>query len=335
MAGSAWTPSHPLAQHALVAARDFDLFALLHRIELALPAAPRIGHQGPAAREPLRLRPALSLGFPAGDVEQVEWSTEPDARLLLTTTFLGLYGPDSPLPAHFTEALLADQEEDRRVRGFLDLFHHRILSMLYRGWQKYRYHVSFQAGGADPISSIVRALLGIGTPHIDQALKLPPVKLFRYAGLFSQRPRSAAGLVGILRDHYDGIAFDLSACVGRWLAIEPRNQNLLGRQNCTLGADILVGERVYDQAGKFRVEIGPVGFDDYTRFLPTGDGIATLRELVGFYVGDPLAFDVQVTLLGAQVPDTPLGERGNLGRLGWTSWVKSKDCPNQAVVFQT
>ncbi|MFO0840749.1 MAG: type VI secretion system baseplate subunit TssG [Phycisphaerae bacterium] len=338
MAGPTWTTSHPLTRAAIEAPYAFEFFQLVNRIERAEPDLPQLGQQGPAAAEPIRLRPTLSLGFPPGDIDAAEWADSPvheSGHLLLSTTFLGLYGSDSPMPAHFTESLLPDTDDDRRVRGFLDLFHHRILSMIYRVWKKYRYYATFQGEGDDPISTMVRALLGIGTPAVDRGLKVPAVSLFRYCGALSQRPRSAAGLVGILRDHFTGVPFDLEACVGRWLAIDPGNQNMLGARNCALGVDLLVGERIFDHAGKFRLKIGPVGMEDYARFLPVGDAIAPLREMVGFYAGDPLAFDVEVTLRGDEVPETPLGERGVLGRLGWTSWAKSKACPDQAVVFQT
>jgi type VI secretion system protein ImpH len=68
--------------------------------------------------------------------------------------------------------------------------------------------------------------------------------------------------------------------------------------------------------------------------LPQGAGTGELVELVRFYCGDPLEFDVQVTLRGDEVPETPVGERGLLGRLSWTSWLKSGPCADKSVVFR-
>ena len=81
------------------------------------------------------------------------------------------------------------------------------------------------------------------------------------------------------------------------------------------------------------MSVGPVGFDHYVRFLPPGDEAAELRELARFYCTDPLEFDVEVTLRGDEVPETPVGAAGMLGRLSWTSWLKSRPTEDQPIVF--
>ncbi len=332
--GPQWNEAHPLVRRILGAPRDFEFFQLLHLIERIDRTSAPLGGVGPARAEGVRLRPAVSLGFPVSDVEVADWREYPErGRLLITSTFLGLYGSDSPLAAHFTEALLPEREDDERVRDFLDIFHHRLLSLLFRVWVKYRYYAVFRGDGSDNISLVVRGLLGLGTAALDEFLRIHPVRLFRYAGLFSQRPRSAAGLIGLLRDHFEGVDFDVEQCVGRWLRIEPGDRNAFGVKKCTLGRDLLLGERIFDRSGKFRVKVGPVGLERYFEFLPPGKAAGELRSLVEFYCGDPLEFDIQVTLRGEQVPDTPVGERGLLGRLSWTSWLKSGPCEDKAVVF--
>jgi type VI secretion system protein ImpH len=332
-----WTAEHPLVRLTLARVREFEFFQLLHLVDAIAPNSAAIGRHGPAADEAVRLRPALSLGFPPGDLAEAEWldrTTDERGRLLLTATFLGLYGSDSPLPAHFTEALLDEQEEDERVRGFLDLFHHRIYSLLFRVWKKYRYHVTFTRDGRDPISQIVRGLLGIGTADLDKELKLDPLQLFPYVGLLSQRPRSASNLAGQLAAFFEGVDFDIEQCVGRWVWIQPNDHNSLGVEKCTLGRNFLVGERIFDRSGKFRVKIGPVGFEDYLRFLPDGKAAEDVGELVHFFCDDPLQHDVELTLRGDEVPETPLGADERLGQLSWTGWLKSKPCEDKSVVFE-
>lgn len=331
MASAPWTAVHPLVRKILKQTRDFEYYQLLHLVERTDGNIP-LGCQGPAPREPARLRPTLSLGFPPCDLDYIEWDDDAQ-RLRVTTTFLGLYGSDSPLPTHFTERLLDESEEDELVRAFLDMFHHRIFSMLYRSWAKYRYHVTFRTGGVDPISQVVRAFLGIGTPGTAEHMKTPPVRMFRYAGLLSQRPRSAAGLAGMLRDFFDGVEFDIEQCVGRWLPIQPDDRNKMGQRKCGLGTDFLLGERIFDRSGKFRVKVGPVDFATYTKFLPGEKAAKQLAELATFYCTDPLQFDSEVILKSEEVPDLPLGASGFLGRLSWTSWLKSKPSGDKSAVF--
>ncbi len=335
---ASWSSDHPLAQRILNRARYFEYFQLIHLLERTACNQAPVGRQGPVPKELVRIRPVLSLGFPPGDIAAADWDDGigaggGDGRLLLTTTFLGLYGSDSPLPAHFTERLLPEQEEDELVRDFLDQFHHRVYSLLYRCWAKFRYYVTFRPDGADSISMVVRALLGIGTTGTFESLDVPPLRYFRYVGLYSQRPRSTAGLIGLLRDFFEGVDVDVEQCVGRWLPIEDDDRNVMGRANCMLGQNFLLGERLYDRAGRFRVKLGPLIFDQYTQFLPPGKSAVELAELVRFYTGDPLEFDLQLTLKGEEVPDLPLGERGMLGRLSWTTWLKSKPAERTEVIF--
>lgn len=334
---SEWRQEHPFARLVMRRARDFEFFQLIHLLERLAPETVPVGEQGPTRREPVRMRPALSLGFPPGDIAEADWVENPTAdtgHVRVTNTFLGLYGSDSPLAAHFTETLLPEKENDARVREFIDLFHHRVFSLLYRVWKKYRYYVTFRGDGLDPISHIVRGLIGVDTPGLDAVLGMPAVNLFRYVGLLSQKPRSTAALIGQLRDYFhDEVAVDVAQCVGRWLAIDAGDRNVLGLGKCSLGRDFLVGERIYDRSGKFRVKVGPVGFETYTQFLPTGNSARELSKVTRFFCTDPLEFDVQVTLRGEEVPATQLGGAGMLGRLSWTSWLKSKPCADKVVVF--
>lgn len=342
MARAPWTADHPLVRWILANPRNVEFFQLLQLLERARPEVPKLGTSGPAREEILRIRPALTLGFPAGDIHDVEWHPEGtygSQRLLITTTFMGLYGPDAPLPAHATESLLSETEDDRRVRGFLDLIHHRIYSLIYRVWKKYRYHVTFDGAGNDAISLVVRGFLGIATPHAEDALGVSALRLFRYAGLMTQQPASAAGLAGMLRDYFGEIPFEIEQCVGRWLPIDRVNQNRLGGMNCSLGEDLLIGERLFDRGGKFRVRIGPVDFDTFVDFMPTGKCSAQVADLVRFYSTDPLEFDTEVILRGDEVPPTMLRRDREpvtpqpLGRLGWTTWLSSAEMLDQTVIF--
>ena len=152
MAAPTWSTEHPLVRFLLKRPRAFEFYQLLHLIERLRPERAQIGRAGPAQDEPVRLRPTLDLAFPTADLDTADWREDPldgEGKLLLTTTFLGLYGSDSPLPTHVTEALLPEQEADQRVRDFLVLFHHRVLSLLFRVWTKYRYYVTFRSDGSD------------------------------------------------------------------------------------------------------------------------------------------------------------------------------------------
>ncbi len=84
----------------------------------------------------------------------------------------------------------------------------------------------------------------------------------------------------------------------------------LGRDpaNGTLGRSVVIGSRVWGCQHKFRLMLGPLGFDDYESLLPVGDRIRRLVALVRNYIGDELAWDVQLILKREEVPAMRLDE---------------------------
>ena len=302
----------------------------------------RLGHAELPRREAIRIRALDRLDFPPCDLTEITaeenpWG-QPATRYRLTASFMGVYGPASPLPTNYTEMLVRpegeeDPEDRQRVRDFLDLFHHRMFSLFYRCLSKYRYHLLFESGGGDVFSRYMLALIGRGTPQLTQEDRpVPAVRMIRYAGLLTQNPKSAVNLEGLLRDFLKGVPVRVSQCMGRWLRVEDRNR--LGAQFCQMGEDLIVGANVYDRTGKFRVSVRPMGIDAFKRFLPNGETMAKLRELVRLYLVDHLEFDVEVWLHGDEVPRCEMGAGPGATMLGWTSWSLTGPGPDRAVVFR-
>jgi type VI secretion system protein ImpH len=319
--GSETRVSNPgLMQALLHKPHSFSFFQLVQLLQ-RYTGGPRLGSAGPASEENLRLRPALSLVFPAADVQSVEVIEETSAsrrRYRVTTSFMGLYSSDSPLPTFYAEDLIRKETNQIAVREFVDMFHHRALSLLYRTWEKYRYSIQFQRHGSDEVSRRLFSMIGLGTNPLVKSTGLPSVRLLRYAGLITHRPHSAAALSGILKDYFGLPDVKVDQCVEQWVPIDPSQQNRLGNQCCSLGRDLTVGSRVRDRSSKFRISIGPVGFNDYLRFIPVSKDYAAMVNLIRFYQTDRLDFDIKVRLRSEESPPLCLSS-ANPQRLGWTS----------------
>ncbi len=298
----------------------FQLVQLLERAAAASGGRVPIGATGPASREAVRLRPSLDLAFPAADVAALEAvpDNEGRARWRVETTFLGLYGSATPLPAYFTEELLQSEDDESLVRDVLDLFHHRALSLFYRAWLKYRHHVSFRAGARDAVSQ--RLLLLAGHLAGDPAAGDPAALLMlRYAGALTQRPVSAAAVRGVLADLFGGVPVTVQGCVPRTIEIPPDQRTRLGAANAALGASTVAGERAPDATGKFRVVLGPLPFAQFEAFLPGTPHAARLASVVARMTQDALVHDVELVLRREEVP--PLQLAGTGPRLGLTTWL--------------
>ena len=80
------------------------------------------------------------------------------AHYVIEATCLGLYGPDSPLPAYVNERIVARDRDATALRDFLDLFNHRILTLLCRIARRYRHIRVFDGAATDEIRQMVDIL---------------------------------------------------------------------------------------------------------------------------------------------------------------------------------
>jgi type VI secretion system protein ImpH len=191
----------------------------------------------------------------------------------------------------------------------------------------------------------VQSFAGLGTPGLAGRLGVSAVdpkagktrrlagihdqSLLFYAGLLAQQKRNAVGLEAILRDYF-AVPVRVTQFVGQWLNLEPSNQTRLGEENCELGNNALVGARVLDHQGKFRVRIGPLGYKKFVDFLPDRSAVPEskafflLVHLTRLYVRAGLDFDLQVVLRADGVPECQLVEELPGPRLGWNTWLTSQ-----------
>lgn len=300
--------------------REYSLFqAVLLVIERLRDAHPLLSEDDLYDHVEFQANP--SLGFPGSDVDRVEFFNEHgQLRARLRFNLIGLVGASSPLPAFYGEQALGDGEDGNPTRHFLDVFHHRLQRLMLPIWKKYRYRASFQSGALDPFSAQLFALIGLGGEDIRQAKELNWKRLFPYLGLLSLRAHSAALIEAVLRYYFKHAELTIEQCIERRVEILEEQRNRLGRANSLLGEDLVLGERVRDRSGKFRIYIRQLNWERFHEFLPIGFGYQPLCALVRFTLRDPLDYDIRLVLRQEEIRELRIGEQ-NACRLGWTSWL--------------
>jgi type VI secretion system protein ImpH len=300
----------------------FGFLHTLRRLDCLQPGRPRIGASPRAADDPVRLGQQPSLRFAPAELAALEPPAGARPRRLLVY-FLGLLGPNGPLPLHLTEYIRERQRHasDPTLARFLDVFHHRMLALLYRGWGQAQPAVSFDRPDKDRFGTYLASLSGTGMPAFQDRDAMPDLAKRHYAGHLSCQTRHAEGLKSILGD-FLGLPVRIEEFVGHWLVLPPDCRLRLGetRETGALGQTTTVGGRVWDHQSKFRVRIGPVRLADYLRLLPGGETLARIKAIVRNYAGDQLDWDLSPILAEAEVPRLQLGAGG---RLGWTTWLAS------------
>ncbi len=287
--------------------RRYSFFQAVRTLERAQPDRVPIGHLGPAANEALRLCHDPHLVFATGDVAGFEWHR---GQARLTTTFLGLTGTVSPFATCLVEELsTSDDSATEPLRAFYDLFHHRLLSFVYRGWLKYRPLPQYRSEPWDPFTRRVLALLGVAPDAPQPRGALPPFVQLSLAPVLAGRSRSGRALLQVLTRAFPGVHFGIEAFVERKVALDPSQRSRLGQLHTTLGEDFTIGRRVSDRAGRFRVLVGPVDQETSERFLPGGKDFPYLRGVVEHFTRGVLEGELEIELDQTAIPRFQLASR--------------------------
>jgi type VI secretion system protein ImpH len=296
-------------------AHEFEFFQLVRLLAAQTPGSPGPGHGFDYRSEPLRMRADTALVFPASDVKRVERENDADGPPEVVLTFGGLYGIDSPLPNAFHRAILDDPDVPNALRSFLDLFSHRLYSLFWRAWARYRPELFSEDSGPRRVhDSRLRALAGFKTPGARPAPVEEPI-LLAMAGRLAAWARNAEGL-RVLLEMSLSLPVRIYENVVRTVNLPHRPR--VGQSR--LGRDAVVGNRVRDASGHFRIEIGPLAMEQFLDLLPGQEGASRVDALVRLYAPDYLDYDLDLVLDTADVPPLRLGE-GRSASLGLTACV--------------
>jgi type VI secretion system protein ImpH len=337
-------PNSPLERLAREPFR-FDFFQAVRLIALASGSAkwphPAPDGQTLSGRLPyedhVRFRAQIGHAFPAGPVSLFAAppkGSEADGSIPeMIVTFFGLAGTGGILPEHYTQ-LLIDQR-DRALRDFLDLFNHRLIAQFYRAWEKCHFYVGYDLArrgqeDRDRFTQMLYALIGMGTARLRGRQAEPDEMLLYYGGHLSHRPRSAVALQQIITDIFD-VPAQIQQFRGQWLRLRHADRTRLASEslqdaNNRLGVSAIAGPRVWGIENKFRVRLGVLSYESFRRFLPGGPGYVSLGQIVRFYVGAALYFDVQLVLDRDEVPRCQIKRNGDM-QLGWNTWLFSGPAP--------
>lgn len=307
---------------------SFDFYAAVRALEALEPERRRVGTSVRVSEDAVRFGQEPSLAFAPATVWRFEpsrttpWGAVVPDRLLVN--FLGLLGPQGPMPLHLTEFIRdrARNHHDHTLARFLDLFHHRIISLFYRAWAQARQTVDYDraaAGDEGRWVTYVGSLIGLGLPGVRHRDDVPDETKLHFAGRLAPQVRNAEGLRAIV-EKYFGVPTEIEEFVGRWLDLPERHLCRLGSSpdSAGLGTTAILGARAWDCQGMFRLRLGPMTLADYERLLPGSRGQRRLRDWIRLYLCDELAWEARLVLLEREVPRLSLGRTG---RLGWTTWL--------------
>ena len=307
---------------------SFRFFQAVRLLERLYPERNPVGLFVSPSSEVVRFSSVPSLSFPASEIQDLQMGG--DGQTKLHVNFMGLSAAIGVLPDPYTEFLLERiRAKDRGPGDFFDIFNHRIISLFYRGWQKYRFYIAYERTGAtdDVISGKLLDLIGLGTSGLTHRMEIEDEAGLYYAGLLSQRRPTAQGLKQLLEDYFE-VPVRVEQFTGAWHRLPPGNQSFLRDSGAfceRLGMGTIVGDEVWDQHGTVTIRLGPMSFERYQEFLPGARASRELRSWLRLYANREFDFILQLVLEREETPGMKLGEEGmRASRLGLVSWLKNR-----------
>ena len=143
-----------------------------------------------------------------------------------------------------------------------------------------------------------------------------------YSGLLARQIPSAVAIQATV-EHFADAKVSIDQFIERPIPLNREDQTQIGIANGRLGEDTVCGSFVWECQTKFIVNLGPMPFGDFSRFLPTGDMLQPIFSLVRYMVGIEYEFEIRIFLKRREVPTCVLGDPAQSARLGWSAWVKS------------
>ena len=310
----------------------WDFFQAVRRIECAHSDKPRIGESHHVKDDPIRFCQKPTLAFSSSSISAYQVSENNRRRSpRMFVNFLGLLGPNGPMPRFLTEYVLHRtlHYKDFTLARFLDIFNHRIISMFYRAWACHRPEVCLDRTDDNRLITFVGSLFGMGIKPVQHLDALPDVGKLRFAGHLVSLTRHADGLQAILNNYFK-VPVTIKQMLGHWIEIPKQYHCRVGQslETSQLGKTILVGERIWDCQQKFRISLGPLSLHEYQRMLPGSESLNRLIAWVRWYVGKELKWDLQLKLKPKEIPNTILD---GSPRLGLTSWLQSQTTEKEEV----
>jgi len=303
----------------------FGFFQAVRLMERLAPLRKPVGRFVKPSSEVARFGAHPSLVFPASEIQSIQ--QRPGQPPFVEVNFMGLTGPLGMLPHSYTELMMERiRQKDTAMRDFLDLFHHRIISLFYQAWEKYRFTIAYERGERDRFSHHLLDLIGLGTPGLQDRQDVADDSLLFYSGLLSMNTRSPAALEQILADYFE-VPVEIEQFVGAWYPMDEENQCHIGEETGwseQLGWGAVTGNEIWDQQSRIRIRLGPLTLEQYQDFLPGQGGWRELRALARYFARGEFDIEVQLVLKRDEVPPCQLGQQEEAApQLGWSTWVKS------------
>lgn len=264
-----------------------------------------------------------SMSFQKSEISHAIFSLDKNneyVRVEVELNFLSIFGASSPLPQHYSEAILENSFDNRVLADFLSMYNHRLKRLIYPIWRQQRYYIQYENNLNDNFSSYLLAFMGLYNEPFLKDTSLDLHKLLPFAGILSMKQKSTVSLLNTLRHYFSHRDITIEeAIVSK--SILPKSQYVkLGQENNLLGHNMSIGTFVMTRNLKFRIHFNNISWEMLKDFGTQGSKRGKLREFIDYIQTDPLDYDVRLHIKKEEIKPCMLDGSGDIN-LGTNAWL--------------
>ncbi|MBE0380060.1 type VI secretion system baseplate subunit TssG [Pseudoalteromonas prydzensis] len=282
-----------MIKHLISQASQIDFYKAVFIVEKQLKKRGleyrHVGYDSSPKLELIKFTATQKFGYPGNAITKLEEIGFEDGlhKVHMQVSFMGLTGCSGALPQFYSELVMQRlRYKDTTMRDFYDMFNHRLVSLYYRAWKKYKPSLNHtnSARNKDPYTQILGLLSGGYNEH----------QLY-FAGLYSRKIRNAADLQNILSSYLD-CQVTIKQMVGQWHTLDAQEQTCLASQalyegqHARLGIDTMLGKKVWDASSNIEVNIATDDPQKAKLLLPNGTLFKLANKITKDYVGNAINF---------------------------------------------
>lgn len=255
----------------------------------------------------------ITFGHKASGVQQVVQMADGKYNVLLNNLSLaGMYGA---LPDTYGEEIANRKNQD--MRDFLDIFHHRLMGLLYRFYRKNRIFLGSKNVKNNIIGKILHNITGLSL--FQKQFQFQETGIFPLFNLFWKNGTSISGVQELIRGYFH-LKTTVVPFLGGWIYPDKDVLSYLNKSYQALGKSLFIGRKTWDDTYGFTICIGPMDFEKYVSFIPpTQQNFPILKQLLFYYIDNSYHVRLQLHLKSDAVPTLRLGKQSYLNFTSWLS----------------
>lgn len=252
----------------------------------------------------------------------------------ITGSLLNLTGANGVLPNHYSETLAKTLRDKNTVfKDFLDMFNHRLSSLMYRSWAKYRLDTdrAYKSGVkqySSTVDLIMTSLAGESFPAKDNTAAY-------FNGLTFVNTKSAEKIKNIISE-VSGLDVTINEFKGKWIELDNDDLSRMGTRESQhynqLGVSTMLGRRCWDLSSGFEVEFEVDDKDTFKRLTPGGDMNQRLRSLLQQLVGRSFEFSFKLKVKESHCQRVQLSKESQT-HLGANAWMSNGTSNNRIIDY--